>query len=98
MYKEQASNLFKALAEPNRLKIVKLLINNDEICACDLLSIVDCKQATLSHHLKVLFDSGLLLSRKEGKNIIYSVNKVLYRELVLFMDDECDECRRIKHE
>lgn len=96
MTKEEASIVFKALGEPNRLKIVKMLLNNDdELCACKLLGAVDCKQATLSHHLSVLKECKLLESRKSGKNIIYCINKKLLYEVNDFMRDSCEECRRL---
>ena len=95
MTKEKASLAFKALGDPNRLKIIKLLINNDEICACDLLRVVDCKQATLSHHLHSLKQASLLISYKNGKNVIYKANMELLKEISLYMLDECQECRKI---
>ncbi len=95
MTKEEASLAFKALGDPNRLKIIKLLINNDEICACDLLNVVDCKQATLSHHLHSLKQVGLLISYKNGKNVIYKANMKLLKEISLYMLDECQECKKI---
>ena len=98
MKKEHAAKLFKSLSDPNRLKIVKLLQNNEEICACRLLDIVDCKQATLSHHLSVLAEDELVLSRREGKNVIYRANLPLIRELIDFMSDSCEECARLEDE
>ena len=95
MNKERAARIFKSLSDPNRLKIVKLLLNNDEICACQLLDVVDCKQATLSHHLSVLAADGLLEYRRDGKNVIYSCNRKLIREVIDFMSDTCEECRKL---
>lgn len=96
MTKESASKIYKALGEPNRLKIIKLLINNGEICACKLLEIVNCRQSTLSHHLSKLEECGLLRSRREKKNIFYSCDKVVLNEAVSFLTDVCDECAKIK--
>ncbi|HAR57615.1 MAG TPA: transcriptional regulator [Acholeplasmatales bacterium] len=90
MHQEEASKLFKALGDESRVKIVKILYHNDEICACKFLNIVPCKQATLSHHLKVLFGSGLLTRRNEGTKILYSCNKTLVDELMLFIKTKCD--------
>lgn len=98
MVKEEASLVFKALGDPNRLKIVKLLINNKEICACSLLEIVNCKQSTLSHHLAILSNCGLLDSRRDKKNIIYSINMDKLNSVVNFLSETCDECRKLGYD
>ena len=96
MNKERAAGIFKSLSDPNRLKIVKLLLNNEEICACKLLGAVDCKQATLSHHLSVLTAVGLLEYRRDGKNVIYSCNRRLIKEVIDFMSESCEECGKLE--
>lgn len=96
MTKEEANKAFKALEEPNRLKIIKLLINNQEICACKLLEIVNFGQSTLSHHLSKLSKCGLLSSRRDCKNIIYSCKKKILDEAVFFLNDIYEECAKIE--
>lgn len=64
--------MLKALAEPNRLKIVDLL-SCGSLCACDLLQYFDFSQPTLSHHMKVLQSAGIVITRKEGKWHHYSL-------------------------
>ena len=56
----------KALGDPNRMEIVKML-SDQEKCGCKLLEKFDITQPTLSHHMKILVDSGLVKDRKEGK-------------------------------
>lgn len=56
----------KALGDENRLKIVNYL-SDGEKCACKLLEFLEITQPTLSHHMKVLCESGLVTARKEGK-------------------------------
>lgn len=68
------SNVFKALADENRLEIVKML-SGGELCACRILENLDLTQSTLSHHMKILCDSKLVTSRKEGKWTHYSLSK-----------------------
>ncbi len=63
----------KALSDSNRLKIVKML-SNGEMCGCKLLEAFEITQPTLSHHMKVLCDCGLVETRKEGKWSHYSLN------------------------
>lgn len=60
------TRIFKALADPNRLKIVKLL-KEGELCGCELTIALSNSQSTVSHHLSVLKNAGLIRERKEGK-------------------------------
>lgn len=63
----------KALGDSNRLKIVKML-SDGEKCGCKLLEAFEITQPTLSHHMKILCDCGLVDARKEGKWSHYSLN------------------------
>ena len=65
--------LFKALADTNRLMIVDML-SCGELCACKILEGLGITQPTLSHHMKILCESGLVNVRKEGKWMHYSLN------------------------
>jgi ArsR family transcriptional regulator len=64
---------FAALADPVRLRLVSLLAIADggAMCACDLVEPVGKSQPTVSHHLKVLGDAGLVTSEKRGRNVWY---------------------------
>ena len=64
-YQEQA-RVFKALCDPKRLAILEQL-RSGEKCACVLLEPMDLTQSGLSYHMKILCDSGLVISRQEGK-------------------------------
>lgn len=68
------SNIFKALGDPNRLEIYEML-KDGEKCACKLLEKFNITQPTLSHHMKVLCECGLVTFRKDGKWSHYSINK-----------------------
>jgi ArsR family transcriptional regulator len=57
---------FKALADPARVAIVNRLAAADEVCVCDLNTAFDLAQPTISHHLKVLRDAGLVDSTRRG--------------------------------
>ncbi len=59
----------KALADPVRLRLVSLLACSDtgELCACDLPDLLDRKQPTVSHHLKILTEAGLVAREQRGK-------------------------------
>jgi ArsR family transcriptional regulator len=77
---EQAALLFRALSDPNRLAIIDM-IKTEEKCACKILEELQITQPTLSHHMKILCDSGLVNSRREGKWMHYSINKELFEEV-----------------
>lgn len=64
----------RALGDSNRLKIVRLL-SGGERCACELLKEFDITQPTLSHHMKILCECGLVDARKEGRWNHYSLNR-----------------------
>ena len=67
-----AALLCKALSDANRLKILRLL-SSGEKCACKLLETFDITQPTLSHHMKILCECGLVCARREGKWTHYSL-------------------------
>lgn len=67
------ANLFKSISDPNRLMIVDML-SCGTLCACKLLEKLQITQPTLSHHMKILCDCGLVNARREGKWMHYSLN------------------------
>lgn len=72
MDNKKTAMLFKAFCDENRLQILGLL-RNGERCACHLLEEMQITQPTLSHHMKILCDSGVVVGRKEGKWMHYSI-------------------------
>lgn len=66
--------VFKALCDENRVKILTLLLTGEK-CACVLLDDLRITQPTLSHHMKILCDSGMVVGRKEGKWMHYSISE-----------------------
>lgn len=64
----------KALGDSNRLQIVQML-SDGEKCGCKLLEAFEITQPTLSHHMKILIECGVIHDRKEGKWHHYSLNK-----------------------
>ena len=77
------SNVFKALAHPTRIQIIKLL-GNGELCVCDILPNLDSEQSNTSQHLTVLKNQGIVESRKDGSKVIYSIkNKEVYEMIEL---------------
>lgn len=66
--------IYKALCDENRLMILASL-KSGERCACTILSELDISQPTLSHHMKILIESGLVESRKDGRWTYYSLSE-----------------------
>ena len=63
---------FKALSDPSRVAIVNRLAGADEVCVCDFLGTLGLSQPTVSHHLKVLREAGLVeVARKRGTWVFY---------------------------
>jgi ArsR family transcriptional regulator len=70
---EQVAALLKALADPVRLRLMSLVASHEggEACVCDLTDAFDLSQPTISHHLKVLHETGLLDREKRGVWVYY---------------------------
>ena len=77
--------IFKALGDETRLKIIEIL-SCGELCACEILKSFHITQPTLTYHMKILTDCGLVKSRKDGSWIRYSNNIVLVTEIKQFWD------------
>ena len=75
----------KALSDTNRLEIVQML-SDGEKCGCKILDKFDITQPTLSHHMKILVDCGLVNDCNEGKWHHYSLNKKVIREASSFIE------------
>jgi ArsR family transcriptional regulator, arsenate/arsenite/antimonite-responsive transcriptional repressor len=69
----QLAARFRALADPTRVAIVNRLAQAQETCVCDLTAAFDLSQPTISHHLKVLRDAGLVESSRRGTWAYYRV-------------------------
>ncbi len=69
---EAKSNMFKAISDPTRLKILYLL-QDGELCVCEIIRALGKPQSTISHHLNVLKNAGFIKGRKEGVWIHYNL-------------------------
>ena len=67
------AKIFKVFSDPKRLKIINML-SNGELCACKILEEFQITQPTLSHDMKLLTDMELVVPRKEGKWMQYSLD------------------------
>lgn len=88
------AKVIKALADSNRLKIIDIL-SCGEKCACDILENFGFTQPTLSHHMKVLMECGIVDCRKEGLWSYYALNTSNCNKLMLFLMNlvtDTDDC------
>ena len=85
----EMAKVFKALGDENRLRIVNRICCNGEVCACNLLEDLDVTQPTLSHHMKLLRECGLIKARKEGRWMHYSLNMTMFTELEKTLGSFC---------
>jgi len=94
---EKYAELFKALGDANRLQILDILCKcKCECCACNILEKFNFAQPTLSHHMKILCDCGIVNKRKMGKWMYYSINTkgcenviTLLKNLTLIANKDC---------
>ena len=83
---DEMAAMLKALADPTRLRLFSLIASSTEQCACDLTEPLGVSQPTVSHHLKVLNDAGLVSREQRGKWAYYSVRRDKLGALSAFLD------------
>ncbi|MEJ5172096.1 MAG: metalloregulator ArsR/SmtB family transcription factor [Hydrogenothermaceae bacterium] len=66
--------LFYALSDKTRLKIVKILLDNGEVCVCNLQRVFNTSQPKISFHMRILRDAGIVRGEKRGKWVYYKLN------------------------
>lgn len=76
------AQMFKALSDPTRMKMACLLDEGEELCVCDMAILTGQSIATTSHHLRVMKNLGIAKSRKDGKNVFYTLSDHHIRLLV----------------
>ncbi len=70
---EDLARAFAALADPVRLRLLSLIADASEVCACDLLEPLGKAQPTVSHHTKLLTEVGLITGEKRGRWVWWSI-------------------------
>jgi ArsR family transcriptional regulator len=88
---EAALNSFDALSQETRLWAFRILVQAGPtgLSAGEVADALGCRQNTMSSHLKLLHAAGLVDSRRDGRNIVYSARYSTIRELVLFLMEDC---------
>ncbi|WP_282776431.1 MULTISPECIES: metalloregulator ArsR/SmtB family transcription factor [unclassified Nocardia] len=85
--------VFKALSDPVRLRLLSVVVSHvgQEACVCDLSDGFDVSQPTISHHLKVLREAGLLSSERRGSWVYYRAEPAALRQLSHLLTAEAGE-------
>ncbi|WP_433562705.1 ArsR/SmtB family transcription factor [Nocardia sp. CA-151230] len=80
--------VFKALSDPVRLRLLSVIASHtgQEACVCDISDGFDVSQPTISHHLRVLREAGLLTSERRGSWVYYRVEPAALRQLSALLD------------
>ena len=88
------ARVFKALSDPKRVQIIDVL-SGGEMCGCALLEHFQITQPTLSHDMKLLIDTGIVQSRREGQRTLYSLNleavKIMQGKLKKMLENDANK-------
>jgi ArsR family transcriptional regulator len=95
---EQVAPVLKALAEPVRLRLLSLVASHagGEACVCDLAGAFDLTQPTISHHLKVLHEIGLLDRSKRGVWVYYKVRTQALADLAALIGSQASAANEVR--
>lgn len=75
-----------AVADPYRMSILQEILDNGSIRCCDVVTLTGLSQPTCSHHIKLLSDSELIVSRKEGRNNFFTINRDNFKKLEMYFE------------
>jgi len=75
------NTFFKALADPTRRRILKML-NHGELTAGDISKVFDISAPSMSHHFNILKEANLISARREGQQILYSLNTTVFEDVM----------------
>jgi ArsR family transcriptional regulator len=78
---EKAAKVLRVLGDPNRVKIVELL-RSGEMCQCEIIPLIGQSQPTVSRHLSLLEENGVLISRRDGVRMLYQVSDPKVFEII----------------
>jgi DNA-binding transcriptional ArsR family regulator len=79
---ELAASKLRAIAHPMRIAIIDLLNEKSKLSVTEIYSALDIEQASASHHLNILKNKGVLVSKREGKKIFYALKNVTLTEII----------------
>lgn len=78
--------ILSALADPTRLAALRLLVDGDEHCVCELMRLVGATQSRMSRHMQVLRQAGLVVDRRDAQWVRYRMNPALPEEIARVLE------------
>jgi len=84
---QKTLNITKALADGNRLRVIMALTGYDELCVCQITEVLGHTTATVSRHMSVLQNAGLVKSRKDGRWVYYRLSEAFPRRLLKWLKE-----------
>jgi DNA-binding transcriptional ArsR family regulator len=87
---EAAASKLRAIAHPMRIAIIELLNNGNKLNVTQIYKKLNIEQASASHHLNILKNKGVLVSKREGKKIYYSLKSQTLKEIIDCIN-RCDD-------
>lgn len=92
----QSLEILKALSDRNRLRVAAALMNQEELCACHIIELLQVTGATASRHMDVLLRAGLVQSRKAGRWVHYKLNREAAAPIFQWLENELQNDPGIK--
>ena len=87
---EMAAGKLRAISHPMRIAIIDLLAGGNKLSVTEIYESLDIEQATASHHLNILKNKGVLISKREGKNIYYQLQNAALTDIIACIN-KCNE-------
>lgn len=88
---KDVSQMFKSIADLNRAKMTYALCIHDELCVCDIATLLNITVANASHHLRLLYNNGVVTYRKDGKRAMYRIYDEHIRQIMLVSIEHKEE-------
>lgn len=101
MNSSELANLFKALSEPVRVRLMALLMAKGELCVCELVSALELSQSVVSRHLAYLRNNKLVTTRREGIWIYYQINaadRAIFAPLLTMIKQATENSSQLIHD
>ncbi|MCO4355668.1 metalloregulator ArsR/SmtB family transcription factor [Staphylococcus agnetis] len=88
---KDVSQMFKSIADLNRAKMTYALCIHEELCVCDIATLLNITVANASHHLRLLYNNGVVTYRKDGKRAMYRIYDEHIRQIMLVSIEHKEE-------
>jgi ArsR family transcriptional regulator, arsenate/arsenite/antimonite-responsive transcriptional repressor len=95
---EKTLNITKALSDGNRLRVIMALTGYEELCVCQITEMLGHATATVSRHMSVLQNAGLVKSRKKGRWVYYRLSETFPCLLLQWLNDSAANTDEIKRD